>query len=156
MHFQLNAPLKPKGIVRKFMRNPAFTGLMLLAFIFIRAIVPAGFMPNDGSSSGFYIFCYSAKGAAQLDALTDHSHEHHHAAHSSAQSSPAHHDHQDNNNSLCDYAAFSANIALGIIILFAIFWPCRQRATAHTRHLLYALPTYVLPAVRAPPYIFLA
>lgn len=156
MYFQLNAPIKHKGFARKFMRNPAFMGLLLLAFIFIRAVVPAGFMPNDGSSSAFYIFCYSAKGAAQLDSVADHSHAHHHAAHDSSLSTPPHQDHPSSHKSPCEYAAFSANIALGIIILFAIIWPSRQRATAYVRHLRHTLAAYVLPAVRAPPSTFIA
>ena len=159
LHMPLNTPTPHKTLVRRLMRSPAFSGLVLLAFVLMRAIVPAGFMPNDGTSQAFYIFCYSAKGASELAALGSlntaqaqhhaHAHHNHHAA--SPASTTANHDHQKSNNTLCEFAAFSANIALGIIILCAMFWPCRLRIKALIQPITIAAQAYTLPAVRAPP-----
>ena len=165
LHMPLNTPTPHKTLVHRLLRSPAFSGLVLLAFVFMRAIVPAGFMPNDGTSQAFYMFCYSASGAAELASLGSPSatqqqhHEHGHHNHNAAslnKSTPAeHHEHQKSNNTLCEFAAFSANIALGFVILCAMFWPCRLRIKALIQRATLAAQAYTLPAVRAPP-LFIA
>lgn len=128
----------------------------------MRAIVPAGYMPSDGSTSSWFMLCYGDSLSRQVIAVTDPHHGHHSMGESASQggASGEHALHelgkQHAQQGVCTYAA---QVVVYAMLLFAlVFILCVQRLNgAYLYHYFTArCARFVWPVTRAPPCYFIA
>ncbi|ABD79803.1 hypothetical protein [Saccharophagus degradans] len=144
----------------------------LIAFIAMRAAVPAGYMPSDGADGthgAWYMLCHGDRLSKQL--ITNHHNHHaHHTIHSAASSDTAvgaghegHHNHAPHtlgkHHAKQGVCAYAAQILVFTLLVFGLLYTAL--ALTESLYFLYGVyrftsPRFTLATPRAPPCHFIA
>ncbi len=121
-------------------------------------------MPSDGSTNAFYMLCHGDAGAAQLIMLNNTASQMDslHAGHTMAASGTSHTSHDSHHlaashlaeQSFCIYASLLSLVVAISFIVLGLFLFTRAAATYTPFIYFHKLPSFILPAVRAPPTSF--